>query len=414
MTLRINFSDFVFKEKKNLYLILILPITLFIGSAVTNSVIIAIIIIFLIDCKKDNNFYFLKNKNFHFLIFFSIYLILNSIFLGKNIESITRSVGFLRFVILAFAIDYYLSLENRKYEKTIFKFWTLIFLFVTFDLFIEYFLKYNLFTGYTSEYLGRLGGLTGPELKIGGFYFGFVLLALTFITSNNKKIIYLFFMLFLIIAFLIGERSNFIKIFIISSIFILFFNKNLIVKNLIFLLVIMVIGIFVIINNQNFKLRYYNQIIEKVIQLKNNVSTITHNKHLEHYATAIQVIKKNPIFGVGVKQYRYESFKKEYNTFNNVSINGMGNHPHQIHFELLAELGFVGYFPLMYYFIYFILKSFNNFRKNNNFYLLSSLLFIFASILPILPSGSFFTTYTATIFWINYSIVFSKSSNLKN
>ena len=52
MKFHINFSDFVFKEKKVLYLILLLPLTLFIGSAITNVFIFSIVIIFLIECKK--------------------------------------------------------------------------------------------------------------------------------------------------------------------------------------------------------------------------------------------------------------------------------------------------------------------------------------------------------------------------
>ena len=407
MNFHINFSDFVFKEKKVLYLILLLPLTLFIGSAITNVFIFSIVIIFLIECKKKNNFFFLKNKNFQFLIIFTFYLILNSLFLGKNLESISRAVGFLRYIILAFAIAYYLSLESRKYEKSVFKFWVLIFLFVTFDLFFEYLLGYNFFTMYSSEYPGRLGGLTGTELKIGGYYFGFALLSFAFVSGYNKnKILYLFFITFLVVALLIGERSNFLKILIISSIFILFLKKKSIIKNLTFLIIFIIFGVIFIMNNQSFKLRYYQQIIG----LKNDIKIIKTNKHLENYATAIQVIKKNPIFGVGVKKYRYESFKKEYNQYKNITFNGMGNHPHQIHFELLAELGLIGYIPLISYLIYFIVKSFNSFRKNNNFYLLGSTLFIFASILPIIPSGSFFTTYTATIFWINYSIALSSSS----
>ena len=62
MNFHINFSDFVFKEKKVLYLILLLPLTLFIGSAITNVFIFSIVIIFLIECKKKNNFFFLKNN----------------------------------------------------------------------------------------------------------------------------------------------------------------------------------------------------------------------------------------------------------------------------------------------------------------------------------------------------------------
>ena len=38
----------------------------------------------------------------------------------------------------------------------------------------------------------------------------------------------------------------------------------------------------------------------------------------------------------------------------------------------------------------------------------SSLLFIIATLIPLLPSGSFFTTYSASIFWINYGLLLYK------
>ena len=37
--------------------------------------------------------------------------------------------------------------------------------------------------------------------------------------------------------------------------------------------------------------------------------------------------------------------------------------------------------------------------------------FVIATLIPLLPSGSFFTTYTASIFWINYGLLFYKNNN---
>ena len=39
----------------------------------------------------------------------------------------------------------------------------------------------------------------------------------------------------------------------------------------------------------------------------------------------------------------------------------------------------------------------------------SSFLFITATLVPFLPSGSFFTSYGATIFFINYSFLMKKN-----
>jgi len=122
-----------------------------------------------------------------------------------------------------------------------------------------------------------------------------------------------------------------------------------------------------------------------------------------HYVTSIEVFKQNKLFGVGFKNFRNESYKEKYNVNNTRNV--WAPHPHQIHFEFLSELGIVGYLMLMSLLIYYITNGFILYKKNNNLYVLSASLFILAAILPIIPSGSFFTTFTASIFWINFSII---------
>ena len=57
-----------------------------------------------------------------------------------------------------------------------------------------------------------------------------------------------------------------------------------------------------------------------------------------------------------------------------------------------------------------IIAGIKNYIKSRNLYCLSSLLFFCASTLSILPTGSFFTTYGAAIFWINYGIFMAKTN----
>ena len=80
-------------------------------------------------------------------------------------------------------------------------------------------------------------------------------------------------------------------------------------------------------------------------------------------------------------------------------------HPHQVHFEFLSELGLIGYIYFIIFFLTTILVSFKNYLKSKDYFQLSALLFITASLIPLIPSGSFFTTYSATLFWINFSIM---------
>ena len=98
------------------------------------------------------------------------------------------------------------------------------FLIVSIDIIIEYFFGKNIL-GYTSDYPGRIASFTGDELKIGGFYFGFILISLSFLSNRNKKLQIFLSLTFFVIALIIGERSNFLKIFIMYSLFFLIFFK---------------------------------------------------------------------------------------------------------------------------------------------------------------------------------------------
>jgi O-antigen ligase len=82
-------------------------------------------------------------------------------------------------------------------------------------------------------------------------------------------------------------------------------------------------------------------------------------------------------------------------------------HPHQIYFEFLSELGFFGLIIMLFFIIYISLKSFYFYFKNRNLVLLSTTLFVCSTFIPLIPSGSFFTSFGATIFWLNIGILIS-------
>ena len=85
----------------------------------------------------------------------------------------------------------------------------------------------------------------------------------------------------------------------------------------------------------------------------------------------------------------------------------MGTHPHQIHFEILSETGLFGFLSFTTFILYSFFCSLKSYFKNRNKYQLSALLFILCSLIPFLPSGSFFSTYTSVLFWLNFAIMTS-------
>tara|TARA_Y100000590_G_scaffold439308_1_gene563172 strand:- start:1418 stop:2056 length:639 start_codon:yes stop_codon:yes gene_type:complete len=210
-------------------------------------------------------------------------------------------------------------------------------------------------------------------------------------------------------AFLIGERSNFIKIFIISYLFMIFIINTKFLNKILILLLPILILVFLISTNQNIKDKYYTEFINPIIKKDIDSQNIT-LKYFRHYNSALEIFYDNKIFGVGIKNYRNESGLRFHNK---QTIHHFSNHPHQVHFEILSELGIIGYIIFFIFFIYMLREGLKIYKKTKNLETLSSILFIFATFLPLIPSGSFFTTYGATIFWINFSLLIKKNYSNK-
>ena len=130
----------------NIFLISVLPIGLIIGTLISNIIILLICIFFIYDLYSKENFFYLNQKNFYFLLIINIYLLLNSYFISENNESLIKSFGFLRFIILTYAISYYFLESGNK----ILKIWTLFFIIVSFDILFEYILGKNIL-GFKSQ-----------------------------------------------------------------------------------------------------------------------------------------------------------------------------------------------------------------------------------------------------------------------
>jgi O-antigen ligase len=225
---------------------------------------------------------------------------------------------------------------------------------------------------------------------------------------KKNNFFYFFLVLFFLISLIIGERSNFLKIFIIYILLVLTINNILYIRKVLLLIFIFGISVFVIYQNDGLKSKYIKHIFGKKYEIiqenkinKNKVfDFIKSNRHINHYLIAIEIFKKNLFFGSGFRTYRYESFKDENNKYLEKSAGS--THPHQIHFEFLSDLGIVGYSLILLNIIKLLLDQ----RKLKlNVFRYGSILFIISYMIPLIPSGSFFSTFYATIFWINYSFL---------
>jgi len=404
------------------FVILILsiyPISYFIGTGAVNFFIILIDLFLIFEILKKKKYSFFHNSIFYYLLALWSILLLN-LFFSVNLEnSAGRSIGFIRYVFFVMAIIYYLDVDEQRYRQIILSSWTIIFLIVSFDLIYEFLFGKNIL-GFTSYMPGRLAGFFNDELKIGHFYYGFSAIILSYFLSynystqfkyskNNNNIVFMITFILILISFLIGERSNFIKTFIMLFLFILLINFTFDKKKILILLGLLFI-IFLTINfNKGYKSRILNQFL--IPFTKNPIAYISSTNYGDHYKFGLNIFLDNKIFGVGLKNYRLVASK--YHHKDGIDDVNSSIHPHQTHIEILSELGLIGYSS----FVVFFVLSFLNYRKNlddnNRYYRLAGLLFIISTFIPLLPSGSFFTSHGATLFWMNFGFMCLSKKNLK-
>ena len=387
----------------------VFPIAILLGNLSINLSIILISLIFLVSLVAKKIIFKNQNRTFLLLAFFFISLVINLLFSNNFGLSAPRVIKFI-FIIFFITSFKFLIINLRENQiNKIYKIWSIIFTIVVIDLIIEFFKGTNII-GLSSVMPGwRLASFTGMESVIGNYFFGFVLIVLAYVyqnITNSKKLNLFLAIFFIIISFIIGERANFIKTFLIITCFI-FLVYDFSLRSKIFSLLAFATLTIILLNfNTSYKNRYFSPHLQTLLEKDGLSKYLQTSQYGAQYNVAIEIFKDNPVFGVGIKNYRIENLNSKYNDLKHKENRlRWGTHPHQIHLEILSEtglFGFICFFIFMALSIFFSIKSY---LTNKNFYQLSGILFILASMLPLLPSGSFLSTYTSSIFWLNYALM---------
>ena len=395
------------KDNYPLILIGLYPLALMLGTFISELITFILITLFLYKSYYLKNWKWTKEIIFYFLITTYLYLIINSILSNFPLESSQRAISFIRFILLVFAINFFLK-NNNSNKKIIFRLWFYTLVLTVIDLYFESFFGFNTF-GYKSPWSDRLSGFMFGELKIAHLLIGFSLPCIIYYFEDNKnKILFLTFCtLFLIITLLTGERSNGIRFIFFIIFFFIFKNKNILKYKTFFFIFFLIISLTTIILKPNLNQRYIKEIIELESGNKNFKSLVEHSNYGPHYKTAVEIYKNYTFFGSGIRTFRFECLKKDYDITGSISAIRCSTHPHNLYLEFLSEMGIFGFICFFAFFIYFIFSGIKAYIKSKNLTLLASLLFILSMLLP-LPAGSFFTSFGATIFWVNVAIVYNK------
>ena len=397
-------------NKNNLILIFfsLLPISFIIGSAVLQLNIFLIIISFLreilFDKKKLKEL--INNRIFLILILFWIYLIINSL-AGINYEvSLKRSLFFFRYILLLFAFKYFL--EKELIRNKIINIWTIILLFVAFDICFEFIFGKNIL-GFESVMKNeRIVSFFKDELIVGSYLATFLFIIFGKFFDQNKFIFaFILFAIFSFCIFLTGERSIALKIFISLFLIIFFVIKNSRVK--IYTILFSSFLIALIFSNQNINIRYLNLFnhIEKNFENKSIYDGLLETKYLNQSLFTYEISKENYLMGVGTKNYLMACsnlIKTSEKKIIREKVIYCYTHPHQFYYEFISEHGLIG--TLIIFIIIFTLfskdKNINiDAEKKRKLFIFK--IYIILSLIPIIPSGSFFSSLHLFQFFLNYS-----------
>ena len=387
-------------------LLALYPVAIISGNLLINVFIFLFSISFFLNFRKEKDFF--QNNVFYLLSFFFLSLLLNLFFSLYFEHSVIKVAKVLFIIFFVLEIKRIVNSDNKKYMQYVYLSWFIIFLVLSIDVVFEIIFGFNTI-GNKSYMPGRISSFFGDELVVGAFYHGFVLFFLSYLmvkkVKNNTMI--LFIIAVLIISFLIGERSNFIKIFI-SVIIFSYIALRIDFKIKIVSSLVIILSLVGIINfNENYKYRYYEQ-IKYLFSINGYSKYLKQSRYGAHQNAALKIFQEHKFFGVGIRNFRIESSKKKYeNKEYEKTDYRHSTHPHQIHYEILSETGLIGYLSFLIFILISLYLSIKSYMNTKNLFQLSGIIFIVTSLIPILPSGSFWTTFASGIFWLNYAVMAS-------
>jgi O-antigen ligase len=399
--------------KSNELLLLIFPISIVFSNFLTNLTVyyISILGLWLLIFKKKN---YLNKYFFYIIFFFLLYCSARSFFTTEILFSLKSSITLFRYLFFFIAINFIIEKSNnflKQFSLILFLFISLMFL----DSLIQYFFGKNLF-GYQEVINYRISSFFNGRFVLGSYLSKIFLLFLMILNINykfkNTKTLYFFiFSLFFFATLISGDRSALILLMLSFILFIgLLDNFYLSFKEKIYILMILIISLLNILSfSQGFKNRFIFQTLNDLNFKKNKLVNFPSEGHSSHWRTAFKMYLDNKVFGKGPNMFRHYCDEEQFNS----GPKSCSTHPHNYHFQFLAELGLTGYITFLIFFLFTTFKLIKQFYciyfKNIIYLRFDSLIifiYLFSIFWPIITTGNVFGSFTLNIIIFVISIMF--------
>ncbi len=344
-------------------------------------------------------------------IFFYLLILVSSLLSNHTSHSLESSALYFTYLIYTLSL---IILFKKKLEFR--KLFFLCGIFTCFILCVDAF--YEIFNGSNilgfSSIDGRIAGLFGNRWLLGRYliYILPVLVGMYFLEKNNfEKYKYLFFLTLILTSIIIifsGERAAFLMFFIyLFLIFIFFLNKLSAIRifQFLFLIAFLIVLPFLFTESSerikdNFILYLTSTDYEK-------------NQYLSMFVTSWKMFLENIFIGIGPNNFRYDCSNPIYY----VSKWSCSTHPHSIFFQILAEVGILGFLLVYSVLGYFLYKSmilvFSKNTSSKLFGIYSVQCAIIIYLFPLMITGNFFLSWYGFIYYLPISLFMVYSSKIK-
>ena len=439
------------------------PLWFIVGNlAVSINTLLFIIVSLFVIQRKQLTFRF--NNSCWLLIAFFLYFFLSTTIqylspgylnermqvLNPSLENnpIFKSFLLIRFIILIFVIDT-LFINKILNLKKLFLSSLLCTSFVSFDIIVQYITGFDLFGLKKSDHdpihnSGPFGDERIASTYLKNFsFFSFFYIFTTYKNKNFSKPLLIFIIIFHLLAMLLAGNRMPVLLFLFGCVLIIFFIRNLRIVMSLSLIIFMSIFFLLIKNDKNYYQAYGGFLsdinIIKLIKSNKDITNkqtgekkavnddtqdiprsvifLRHSGYNRIYHTAITMWKEQPLTGFGFKSFRikcWDMLTKD-NTERKITKRPQyivcSNHAHNYYLELLSEAGIVGTTLMIIFFLILLKDSFNYLRKYYQqknpemILLIPVIILLFLEIWPLKSTGSFFTTWGATFFWLNVSML---------
>ena len=375
--------------------LILLPLAFVAGPAVMEFFIFTICLSFVLILKTEKLIFNINQKIIIILLLYLTIVFACSFFSITPLVSLKSGISSFRFIILIFASVYFLNNFQIACKYLLYAYLG-IFLFITFDGYIQFIFGKNLLLipplGET-----KITGMFGDEKKLGSFLSRMmpILIGLLAILSKNKSFITSFLIILISLPLIILTHERITLVFtLMTVVFAIFYFWSSFAQSkkksaLIIFLIILVPILFYSFNVGKLKERVFHTKIQISGGAENGSLVFWSNQHQGFAKTSIEIFKKNKLSGSGIK-----TFRKSCDQMHLQYIDNCSTHPHNVFFQLLSETGLIGIsFYLIALFLTIKELFWFLFYKKKRLPYVFFLLSFFFYFNPFFPSGQFFNNW---------------------